>query len=129
MRSTPGESDAPVTPNAASRGQKPASHGSQWKEARSIVSGPRNAGDGLGPAVDVARGRAASGARRRRVDVVRGVGVDPLLDGAGRHAPRLAARGGFDRLEVPALDGAGAYERVDLGDVTLVSCARWHGVP
>jgi hypothetical protein len=39
-----------------------------------------------------------------------------VLDGAGRHAQRLAARGRLDRLEVPVLDGAGAYERVDLGD-------------
>jgi len=39
-----------------------------------------------------------------------------LLDGAGRPAPRLAARGGLDRLEVPVLDGVAAYERVDLRD-------------
>jgi len=39
-----------------------------------------------------------------------------LLDGAGRHAQRLATRGDLDRLEVPVLDGVGAYEGFDLRD-------------
>ena len=77
---------------------------------------PQDAGEGLGPTVDVARELAASGARHRRAAVVRGVSVDPLLDGAGRHAQRLAACRRLDRLEVPALDGVGAYERFDLRD-------------
>ena len=78
--------------------------------------GPQDAGDRLGPAVHVARELAATGAGRRPAVVVRGVGVDPVLDGAGRHPQRFAAGGRLDGLEVPVLDGAGAYERLDLGD-------------
>ncbi len=48
--------------------------------------------------------------------MVRGVGVDALLDGPGRHAHRLAADGRLEGLEVPVVDGARAYERFDLGN-------------
>jgi len=39
-----------------------------------------------------------------------------VLDGAGRHPQRLAAHSRLDRLEVPARDRVGAYERFDLRD-------------
>ena len=64
----------------------------------------------------VARGLAAMVTRNRRPDMVGKVRVEPLLDGAGCYAERLTPRGDLDGLEVPGVDGAFAYERVDLGE-------------
>jgi hypothetical protein len=47
--------------------------------------------------------------------VVRGVGVEPLLDRPARHAHRLAVHGRLEGFEVSVVDGARAYERFDLG--------------
>jgi hypothetical protein len=48
--------------------------------------------------------------------VVGPIGIDASLNGPGRHAYRFASRGCLDRFEVPAVDGARAYECFDLGD-------------
>jgi hypothetical protein len=48
--------------------------------------------------------------------VVGRIGVDPAFDGTRRHLQRPAARGCLDGLEVQRVDGAGAYERLDLGE-------------
>ena len=48
--------------------------------------------------------------------MVGGVRVDAPLDGARRHAQRLAPRSRLDRLEVPILNCAVAYKRFDLRD-------------
>lgn len=47
--------------------------------------------------------------------MVRGVGVEPVLDGPGGQAQDLTARGGLDGLEVQPIDRPRAYERLDLG--------------
>ena len=44
------------------------------------------------------------------------VGVESLLHGPSREGERASARGRLDRLEVPPVNRARAYERVDLGD-------------
>ena len=48
--------------------------------------------------------------------MIRGVGVEPLLDGAGRDTHRLAANGRFDRLKIAGIDCTGPYERFDFGE-------------
>ena len=116
MRSTPGDSEAPVTPSAASRGQNPAAQGPRWISARSIRNGPRTLITVLVRRSTWRRRGAAAGARRRPAAGVRGVRVDPLLDGARRDPQRLAAGRPLNRLEVPLRDGVGAYERGDLRD-------------
>jgi len=48
--------------------------------------------------------------------VIRLVCVEPALHRSRRDAQSLAARGTLDRLEIQPIDGAGAYERFDLGE-------------
>jgi hypothetical protein len=43
------------------------------------------------------------------------VSVKTALDGPGRHLQCATTRRGLDRLEVQPVDGARAYERLDLG--------------
>ena len=69
--------------------------------------------EGLGAPTRVAR-RLPARARHRRPCVIRGVSVEPALDGAGRHAQRLSTRGRLNGFEIPVVGCAVAYERVDL---------------
>jgi hypothetical protein len=47
--------------------------------------------------------------------VVRGVGIEPLLDRPGRHTHRHAPYGRLEGFEVALVDVNSAYERFDLG--------------
>ncbi len=62
---------------------------------------------------------ASRGARQGRADAVGRVGVESPLDRARRHAQRLAASDRLDRLQVPLVDGAPAYEPDETFTVTL----------
>lgn len=68
----------------------------------------------LRAATGVASGSSAR-TRCRGADVVGGVGVEPLLYRPGRQTHRLAAHGRLQGFEVAVIDGARAYERLDLG--------------
>ena len=107
MRSHARPRDVPSTPSAASRGQKLAAHGAQWKWARSSVSAPRTL-------VKVLARRSTSRAGRPYWEhgavgrVVRGVGVDPGLDGGPFGAPLFdrLLRGRLGRVELVVLPSA-----------------------
>jgi hypothetical protein len=47
--------------------------------------------------------------------VIGRIGVEPSLDGPRGHLQRPTPRRRLDRLEIQRVDGAGAYERLDLG--------------
>ena len=65
-------------------------------------------------------GHGAAGAGASGTGMVRGVGVEALFEGAGRHAQHAAPEGHLHRLEIEALAGARAYEGFDfLGDLSL----------
>ena len=53
-------------------------------------------------------------ARDCRTCVIRGVGVQALLNSAGRHTHRLSAHRRLDRLKIPVLNRTRPYERLDL---------------
>ncbi len=55
-------------------------------------------------------------AREGWSDVIGRVRIKASLHGAGRYEHRQAARGRLDRLEIPAVGRAVAYERFDFGD-------------
>jgi hypothetical protein len=46
--------------------------------------------------------------------VIRGVGVESLLDGKGRHPQCFSPRRRLDCLKIPLLDATRPYERLDL---------------
>jgi hypothetical protein len=68
--------------------------------------------DAFGSAIDVASELPAR-ARDARSGLVRCVGVEPRLDRARGDAQRLPTGGRLKGLEIPAVDGAVAYERGD----------------
>ena len=69
--------------------------------------------EAFGAAIDVASGLAAR-ARDARSGLVRCVRVEPRLDRARGDAQGLPPGGRLKGLEIPAVDGAVAYERGDL---------------
>ena len=59
--------------------------------------------------------RPATRARERRPRVVRGIGVEPALDGPSGNVQGLAAHRGLDGLEVQAVTHPRADQRFDFG--------------
>tara|TARA_B100000315_G_C14547921_1_gene574199 strand:+ start:1148 stop:1516 length:369 start_codon:yes stop_codon:yes gene_type:complete len=71
--------------------------------------------EALAPPIHVACPNATR-AGYGRTDLIGSIGVEPLLDGAGRNAQRFTAGGGLDRLQVPVLDAPRTYEPFDFGE-------------
>jgi hypothetical protein len=61
-------------------------------------------------------GLVSAWAPKLRADMVRVIGVEPLLNGAGRHRKGSASCGGFDRLKIQPIGGTGSNQRFDLTD-------------
>ena len=90
---------------------------------RTVIAGPiqlefvQYALHNLHPASGIASGLTAC-AVQRRTNVIRGVGVEALLDSARRQSQNLASCGGLDGFEIQVIRGATTQQRIQInGDV------------